>query len=82
MTTSAEDFLSLSFLRYIQELFDFIALSLEQFIDREGNRSELLSEATRELGFTFSFPARQTSISSGFLTKWTKGFAIEGVVSV
>jgi hexokinase len=25
-------------------------------------------------GFTFSFPVKQTSISSGTLTRWTKGF--------
>jgi len=35
----------------------------------------------RELGFTFSFPVRQTSIASGNLIKWTKGFSIEDAVS-
>ncbi|PSR95417.1 Hexokinase-3 like, partial [Actinidia chinensis var. chinensis] len=33
-----------------------------------------------ELGFTFSFPVKQTSVSSGILIKWTKGFAIEDMV--
>ncbi|KAL0351767.1 UNVERIFIED_CONTAM: Hexokinase-2, chloroplastic [Sesamum calycinum] len=36
---------------------------------------------TRELGFTFSFPVKQTSIDSGILIKWTKGFAVSGTVN-
>lgn len=32
------------------------------------------------MGFTFSFPVRQTSIASGDLIKWTKGFSIEDTV--
>jgi hexokinase len=35
----------------------------------------------RELGFTFSFPVRQTSIASGALIKWTKEFAVDDAVS-
>lgn len=35
----------------------------------------------RELGFTFSFPVKQTSVSTGILIKWTKGFGIEDMVS-
>lgn len=53
---------------------------LERFLEREGNEFELPSNK-RELGFTFSFPVRQTSVSSGILIKWTKGFAIEDMVS-
>lgn len=34
----------------------------------------------RELGFTFSFPIKQSSIASGTLMKWTKGFYIEDAV--
>ncbi|KAF9578671.1 glucokinase [Lunasporangiospora selenospora] len=33
-----------------------------------------------ELGFTFSFPVRQTSIDSGVLISWTKGFDAPGLV--
>lgn len=33
-----------------------------------------------ELGFTFSFPLRQTALNAGVLTTWTKGFAASGVV--
>lgn len=64
----------------LQELFDFIASSLKDFVDKEENGSELPSDRRRELGFTFSFPMKQTSASSGTLIKWTKGFAIEDMV--
>lgn len=35
-----------------------------------------------EIGFTFSFPVKQTSIDSGILIKWTKGFAVSGTVCI
>ncbi|RWR76123.1 hexokinase-3-like protein [Cinnamomum micranthum f. kanehirae] len=57
-------------------LFDFIASALERFLEREGDEFELPSNK-KELGFTFPFPVRQLSVSSGILFKWTKGFAIE-----
>ena len=63
-----------------QDLFDFIASSLNEFIEKEGD-PELSSVKRRELGFTFSFPVKQTSVSSGILIKWTKGFSIENLVS-
>ncbi|KAK2979198.1 hypothetical protein RJ640_024640, partial [Escallonia rubra] len=62
------------------ELFDFIASSLKKFVEEEENISELSQVKRRELGFTFSFPVRQTSVSSGILIKWTKGFAIDDMV--
>lgn len=31
------------------------------------------------LGFTFSFPCRQTELASATLWKWTKGFNASGV---
>lgn len=65
----------------LQDLFDFIASSLQQFVEKEGNGSEPSPVRRRELGFTFSFPVKQTSASSGILIKWTKGFAIEDMVS-
>ncbi|XVF09265.1 hypothetical protein REPUB_Repub07fG0077800 [Reevesia pubescens] len=61
-----------------EDLFDFIASSLQQFVEK-GNDSEQ-SPITKELGFTFSFPVKQISVSSGILIKWTKGFAIEDMV--
>ncbi|KAK1278599.1 Hexokinase-3 [Acorus gramineus] len=63
-----------------EELFHFIAMTLKDFVEREGNDSESPPDKRRELGFTFSFPVRQTSVSSGVLIKWTKGFAIDDTV--
>ncbi|KAF5186611.1 Hexokinase-3 [Thalictrum thalictroides] len=63
-----------------EELFDFIALTLKQFVERETNSSDLPLDKKSELGFTFSFPVRQLSASSGILIKWTKGFFIEDVI--
>lgn len=63
-----------------QDLLDFIASSLQQF-DENANDFEK-SSIRKELGFTFSFPVKQTSVSSGILIKWTKGFAIKDMVSV
>ncbi|KAJ6794312.1 hexokinase-3-like [Iris pallida] len=61
-------------------LFDFIAMTLKQFVDREEDDVEQELVRSRELGFTFSFPVKQTSFTSGALIKWTKGFAIEDAV--
>ncbi|KAK8619876.1 hypothetical protein V6N13_066376 [Hibiscus sabdariffa] len=61
-----------------EDLFDFIASSLYQFVEK-GNDS-VQSPVTKELGFTFSFPVKQTSVSSGVLIKWTKAFAIKDMV--
>jgi hexokinase len=66
----------------IQELFDFIAAALAKFVGTEGEDFQLPEGRQRELGFTFSFPVNQTSISSGTLIKWTKGFSINGTVKI
>ncbi|KAG0517851.1 hypothetical protein BDA96_09G124900 [Sorghum bicolor] len=58
-----------------EDLFNLIALALKNFIEREGGGDE-----GRALGFTFSFPVRQVSISSGSLIRWTKEFSIEEAV--
>ncbi|QCD93503.1 hexokinase [Vigna unguiculata] len=62
------------------ELFDFIADKLAKFVSSEPEEFHPAPGKQRELGFTFSFPVRQTSISSGTLIKWTKGFNIEDAV--
>jgi hypothetical protein len=68
-------------LRFIQQdLFGFIASTLAKFVANEHN-ALLLDGKQRELGFTFSFPVRQTSIASGTLIKWTKRFNIDDAVS-
>ncbi|KAH7284080.1 hypothetical protein KP509_34G038600 [Ceratopteris richardii] len=59
-----------------EDLFDYIALELSRFVESEGENYHPKPGRDRELGFTFSFPVKQTSINSGYLIKWTKGFAI------
>lgn len=66
----------------LQALFDFIAAALAKFIDSEPEGFHPPPGRQRELGFTFSFPVRQTSIASGTLIKWTKGFSIEDAVNL
>ncbi|XP_020098539.1 hexokinase-2-like isoform X1 [Ananas comosus] len=62
------------------ELFDFIAAALAKFVASEGEDFHLPQGRHRELGFTFSFPVKQSSIASGILIKWTKGFCIDETV--
>uniref|UniRef100_A0A8C8ZAF1 hexokinase n=1 Tax=Prolemur simus TaxID=1328070 RepID=A0A8C8ZAF1_PROSS len=52
-----------------EELFDHIVQCIADFLDYMG-----LKGAQLPLGFTFSFPCRQTSIDKGTLIGWTKGF--------
>uniref|UniRef100_A0A8C0XVQ7 hexokinase n=1 Tax=Castor canadensis TaxID=51338 RepID=A0A8C0XVQ7_CASCN len=52
-----------------EELFDHIVQCIADFLDYMG-----LKGAQLPLGFTFSFPCRQTSIDRGTLVGWTKGF--------
>ncbi|KAM0912806.1 hypothetical protein ACQ4PT_012604 [Festuca glaucescens] len=61
------------------ELFGFIASAVAKYVADEG-RNRALGGKQRELGFTFSFPVRQTSIASGTLIKWTKAFAVDDAV--
>ncbi|XP_054798881.1 hexokinase-3-like [Prosopis cineraria] len=63
-----------------EDLFDFIASSFKEFIDKEEDGSEFSMGRRRELGFTFSYPVKQMSVSSGILIKWTKGFSIVDMV--
>lgn len=66
-----------------QELFGFIAAKLASFVAKEKpSRFRLEEGRKREIGFTFSFPVKQTSIDSGTLIKWTKGFKVSGMVSL
>nr|ADZ96378.1 hexokinase 1 [Eriobotrya japonica] len=61
-------------------LFDYIAAELAKFVAKEGQDHQLPPGRQRELGFTFSFPVLQSSINSGTLIKWTKGFSIDDAV--
>ncbi|XP_028794275.1 hexokinase-1 [Neltuma alba] len=62
------------------ELFDFIAEALAKFVGSEPEDFHPPPGKQRELGFTFSFPVRQTSIAFGTLIRWTKGFNIVDAV--
>ena len=55
-------------------LFDFIAKSVADFVKEERITTKL------PLGFTFSFPVHQTSLVSGTLIRWTKGFSASNCV--
>ncbi|KAH7512925.1 hypothetical protein FEM48_Zijuj12G0142100 [Ziziphus jujuba var. spinosa] len=61
-------------------IIGYIAEALAKFVAEEGEGFHPAPGRQRELGFTFSFPVRQTSIASGNLIKWTKGFSIEDTV--
>ncbi|KAF7843405.1 hexokinase-1-like [Senna tora] len=63
-----------------EELFNYIAEELAKFVAKEGQDFQVPPGRQRELGFTFSFPIMQTSINSGNLIKWTKGFSIDDAV--
>uniref|UniRef100_A0A8D2NBS2 hexokinase n=1 Tax=Zonotrichia albicollis TaxID=44394 RepID=A0A8D2NBS2_ZONAL len=52
-----------------EELFDHIVTCISDFLDYMG-----IKGARLPLGFTFSFPCKQTSLDAGILLNWTKGF--------
>ena len=55
-------------------LFDYIADCIEIFVRKRGIQNKILP-----LGFTFSFPVNQLSLTSGLLIHWTKGFTAKNV---
>lgn len=59
-----------------QDLFDYIALCLHNFVVSHSIQHERLS-----LGFTFSFPCKQVGLKRAYLTSWTKGFCCEDTVN-
>lgn len=58
-----------------QELFDYIALRLLDFVKQYKLKRRRIS-----LGFTFSFPCKQYGLTQSILVKWCKGFSAGGVV--
>lgn len=62
-----------------EELWDFLANCLQQFIETHHGpmANNMMDEIP--LGFTFSYPATQSYIDEGTLQWWTKGFDIAGV---
>ncbi|KAM5217240.1 hexokinase-3 isoform 3-T3 [Hipposideros larvatus] len=57
-----------------QQLFDFAARCLSEFLDTLPVGSQGL-----QLGFNFPFPCRQTGLDKSTLISWTKGFQCSGV---
>jgi len=55
-------------------LFDYIADSVIRFTSKHNIKTTL------PLGFTFSFPVNQLSLTSGTLVRWTKDFDVAGAV--
>lgn len=66
------------------DLFGYLARRTKAFLTR--NHPELLKPNKEgvfekiKMGFTFSYPVDQTSLNSGTLIRWTKGFNIPDVV--
>jgi hexokinase len=51
-----------------------------KFIAKESDDFKPHSSDVREIGFAFSFPVLQTSVRSGVVIHWTKGFKIDDAV--
>ncbi|KAJ0171224.1 hypothetical protein K1T71_013423 [Dendrolimus kikuchii] len=60
-----------------EDLFNFLADCVQDFVISLG-----MENAAFSLGFTFSFPMKQHSISSGELITWTKSFNCSGLEGV
>lgn len=58
-----------------EELFDFIADCIKRFMQKHN----INPDREHKVGFTFSFPMKKTSVASGVLLGWTKGFKASGV---
>uniref|UniRef100_A0A0V0J1R5 Phosphotransferase n=2 Tax=Schistocephalus solidus TaxID=70667 RepID=A0A0V0J1R5_SCHSO len=58
-----------------EALFGFIAGTVKKFLQNRG-----LLDTPIDLGFTFSFPVQQTSLNSGTLIRWTKGFDVPDAI--
>ena len=61
-----------------QDLFDYIVDKLAEFM-----KKYCISPAPDcqlPLGFTFSFPVKQSSLTAGTLKRWTKEFNASGAI--
>ncbi|KAH3899561.1 probable Glucokinase-1 [Saccharomycodes ludwigii] len=60
-----------------EELFGFLARRIKVFMNKyhPDGAKEIF-----KMGFTFSYPVDQTSLSAGTLIRWTKGFKINDAV--
>lgn len=63
------------------ELFSYLAKKVGTFIANHHSDDEKIKGGEKlQLGFTFSYPVDQTSLNSGTLIRWTKGFNIKDTV--
>jgi len=60
-----------------EQLFDFIADDLFEFLNTRGLVEEL---GNLPIGFTFSFPTKNLGIKKTVLVYWSKGYTCSGVV--
>ena len=58
-----------------EAFFDHIAKCMSSFCENNG-----LSDTYLPVGFTFSFPLKQTELNSAVLLHWNKGFEVAGVI--
>lgn len=66
-----------------KDLFSYLARRTLAFIKKyhpEALAPNVEDIPTMKLGFTFSYPVNQTSLDSGTLIRWTKGFKIADTV--
>ncbi|AET37296.1 uncharacterized protein Ecym_1038 [Eremothecium cymbalariae DBVPG len=62
------------------DLFGYLAKRTFAFMKKYHPESLINPCETLKLGFAFSYPVAQNSLSSGTLIRWTKGFSIEDTV--
>ncbi|KAG0676820.1 glucokinase [Pichia californica] len=65
------------------DLFSYLASKIKSFVKEHHNEnfnSDSNNSNKLKLGFTFSFPVEQTSLDSGKLIRWTKGFNIPDTI--
>ena len=60
-------------------LFSYLARRTQLFM-KKYYEADMQAGKEFKLGFTFSYPVDQTSLNSGTLIRWTKGFSIQDTV--
>lgn len=64
-----------------EELFSYLAKKISLFVEKHHAENCALDTTGKlKMGFTFSYPVDQHSLSSGTLIRWTKGFKIQDTV--
>lgn len=63
-----------------EQLFGYLARRTLAFIKKYHPEALEKKDEALKLGFTFSYPVDQTSLNSGTLIRWTKGFKIADTV--